>query len=436
MAMTYSPRATIETVEPILTVVTSALRMNISAGLRTRRRGYRGWTGAVNTDYDPLDPDTAAQPFAAYAALHGSGRVHYNPKRATWILSRLEDVRAALRDTYKINSSQGVTRMRMTAELVVVTDGEQHNRLRKQVQPAFTKGALDSWSEITDQLAEQLVSDVIADPGCDVVERLTIPMPMRLMAGILGVPDTDIADFRRWSENIVRIINFSLSPQGIVNAARSTRAVLELRGYLLRQMKRGHLKDSNTLLGQLLEHNTGGTLTDEQLFYITMLLMIAGNETTTNLLGAMFDTFAHQAEQFDMIRANPDVIPMAVEEHLRFSSPLQGIYRYTCADYQVGAVTIPAGSRVLLSFGAANRDPLAFDDPDTYRADRNPRSHVAFGYGAHLCIGAPLSRMEAQAVLRELVARVTRVTAVGPTTWSTDSSLRGPTQLPIRLETR
>lgn len=414
----------------------AAMQMNLAAAIRTRRRGYRGWVGAINTGYDPLDPATAAQPFAAYRALHRSGRVHYNPRRATWILNRLEDVRAALRDTDKVTSSQGVTRIRMAADLVVVTDGEQHSRLRKQVQPAFTKRALDSWREVTGKLATELVDDVLADPGCDVVAKLAIPMPLRLIAGILGIPGTDIADFRRWSQRSVQFVNFSATPNGLLRVAKATSAVIALRRYFLQQLGAGHLKDSGTVLGRLLEHNTDGSLTDDQLFYIAMLLLIAGNETTTNLLGGMFDTFACHPGQYDMIRSNPGLIPMAIEEQLRISSPIQNLYRYTCADYQVGEVTIPAGSRVLLSFGAANRDPLAFDDPDEYRADRNPRTHVAFGYGAHMCLGAPLARMEAEAVLRELVSKVSRITATGPTTWSTYSSLRGPVHLPIRLETR
>jgi cytochrome P450 len=124
---------------------------------------------------------------------------------------------------------------------------------------------------------------------------------------------------------------------------------------------------------------------------------------------------------------------MAVEEQLRISPPLQNVHRYTRADYHVGDVTIPKGSRILLSIGAANRDPLAFDHPDDYRADRDPRMHVAFGYGSHLCVGAPMARMEGQAVLRELVKQVSRISAAGPTTWSTSSALRGPTHLPIHL---
>jgi cytochrome P450 len=417
----------------MLSLLGTAARMNTSAAIRTHRRGYSGWTGAVNTDYDPLDPAVAAQPHAAYDALHRGGRVHYNPRRATWILPRLDDVRAALRDTDKVTSSHGVTRVRMQADVVVVTDGEQHSRLRKQVQPAFTKGALDSWRTIIDKLAAELVDDMITAGNCDAVQRLTMPMPLRAIASILGVPETDIAEFRRWSDKATQVLNFTPTPTGMADTARSMRALMALRSYFLKHLADGDLKGSGTVLGRLLEHNDENALSDDQLFYIAALLMIAGNETTTNLLGGMLQTYADQPDQYDMIRANPDLIPQAIEEHVRHTSPIQNLYRYTRADYQVGDVTIPSGSRLLLSFGAANRDPLAFDDPNTFRADRNPRSHVGFGYGPHLCLGAPLARMEAQAVLRELVDRVTRVETTGPTTWSTNSSLRGPTHLPVIL---
>ncbi|AFM16246.1 cytochrome P450 [Mycolicibacterium chubuense NBB4] len=419
----------------MLKPLTSAVQLNLAAAIKHRRLGYRGWCGAVNTAYDPLDPTTAAQPFAAYDALHRGGRVHYNPRRQTWILHRLDDVRAALRDTDQVTSSQGVTRIRMAADLVVVTDGEQHSRLRKQVQPAFTRKALDSWRAIIDDLAVELVDTMITQPGGDAVQNLAIPMPLRVIAAILGIPDTDIADFRRWSEDSVRLIDFTPTAKGVVNTTRALRAAVSLRRYFLRHLAAGDLKGSNTVLGRLLEHSTDGSLTDDQLFYIAILLLIAGNETTTNLLGGMVDTLARNPEQYDKIRADPDLIPMAVEEQLRYTSPIQNLHRYTRAPYQVGDVTIPSGSRLLLSFGAANRDPQAFDEPNSYRADRNPRMHVAFGYGAHMCLGAPLARMEAHAVLRELVSRVTRISVDGSTTWSTNSSLRGPTHLPVTLHT-
>lgn len=411
-----------------------AIRMNVAGAIRTRRRGFRGWTGAVNTDYDPLDPATAAQPHEAYRALHNGGRVHYNPRRATWILHRLEDVRAALRDTDYVTSSQGVTRMQIAADLVVVTDGEQHSRLRRQVQPAFTKRALDSWHGIVDKLAVELVDTMIANPGGDAVQLLTIPMPLRVIAAILGIPDSDVADFRRWSERSVQVIDFVPTPKGMLKVAKSFSGALALRRYFLQQLAAGHLKDSDTVLGRLIEHSTEGSLTDDQLFLIAILLLIAGNETTTNLLGGMLDTLANDPALFARLRAEPKLIPMAIEEQLRYTTPIQNLYRYTREDYRVGSVTIPKGARVLLSFGAANRDPLVFDDPDTYRVDRNPRMHVAFGYGAHMCLGAPLARLEAHAVLRELIDRVSQITPTAAATWSTNSSLRGPTLLPLALK--
>ncbi|OBI86766.1 cytochrome P450 [Mycobacterium asiaticum] len=429
MAITETARSVVDIFQPFV----SAVRLNAAAAIRTRRRGYAGWTGAVNTDYDPMDPVTAAQPFDAYRALHRSGRVHYNAKRATFILNRLADVKAALRDTEQVTSTQGVTRLKFSAPLAVLTDGEEHARLRKQVQPGFSKGAMDLWRGMTEKLAIELVSDVLAHPGCDVVQQLAIPMPIRLIAHILGVPECDVGEFRRWSEDAVRVMDFSLTARGLTGTARSMAAMTALRRYFLQQFSAGGLKDSSTVLGKLLEHNTDGSLTDKQLFLIAIHLLIAGNETTTNLLGGMFDTLARNPQQYDMIRADPDLIPMAVEEQLRITTPIQNLYRYTRADYRVGDVTIPNGSRILLSFGAANRDPLAFDNPDEYRADRNPRTHVAFGYGAHMCLGAPLARMEAQAVLRELVTHVSRISAVGKTIWSSHSSLRGPTHLPINL---
>ncbi|MED5810865.1 cytochrome P450 [Mycolicibacterium sp. 050232] len=419
--------------ETMLTPFMSAARLNAVAAVRTRTRGYRGWTGAVNTEYDPLDRATAAQPFGAYRDLHRSGRVHYNPRRSTWILSRHEDVRAALRDTDAVTSTEGVTRMKISGPVLVLTDGAEHARLRKQVQPGFSKGAMAGWQEMTDKLAAELVSDVLANPGCDVVQRLTIPMPMRMIAHILGIPDADVTQFRTWSEAGMHIVDFEPTRHGVVRSVKAVASLAQLQRYFMRQFASGGLKSSDTVLGRLLAHADDGSLTDSQLFYIAMLLLIAGNETTTNLLGGMFDTLARNPDQYELIRANPDLVPMAVEEHLRISTPIQNLYRYTRMDYQVGDVTIPRGSRILLSFAAANRDPLVFADPDEFRADRNPRNHIAFGYGAHMCVGAPLARMEAQAVLRELITRVATIAPAGEPTWSTNTSLRGPTHLPIRL---
>lgn len=413
-----------------------AVSMNVKAAVRVRRQGFGALTGAVITDYDPLDAATAAQPHAAYRRLHEGGRVHYCPKRSTWILHRHDDVRAALRSSEQITVAEGVTRMRFSLPLLIFTDGDRHTRMRKQVTPAFTRATLDSWRPLIDQLAHDLVADVVAHPGCDVVEKLTIPMPMQLIATLLGVPDGDIGQFRAWSEDAVQLLDFSPTPDGVAKSLKAVSAVAGLRRYFMKQFTSGGLTGSHTILGRLLAGNADGTISEAELFWFALLLLLAGNETTTNLLGGLFDTFAQHPDQFDMLAADPDLIPMAVEEQLRYSSPIQGLYRTAVADYRVGEVTIPAGSRVLLSFGAANRDPLAYEDPDDYQVDRNPKQHIAFGYGRHMCLGAQLARMEAHAVLRELTRQASSIQAAGPTTWTANSSLRGPARLPITLPPR
>jgi cytochrome P450 len=321
----------------------------------------------------------------------------------------------------------------MRAPLMVMTDGTQHAVLRKQVQPAFTKGAMASYREVVDALARELVGAVIDEPGSDVVARLAIPMPLLLIAKILGVPESDIADFRRWSERSVQIMDISANPRAVMRSIGSVAAANSLRRYFMRQLATGGLKGTGTVLGRLLEHSENEAITDDELFTVAILLLIAGNETTTNLLGGLFDTLASHPDQYALIRSRPELIPMAVEEQLRIASPIQNLYRYTVADYEVDGVHIPKGSRVLLSLGAANRDPLVFDEPDEFRADRNPREHLPFGYGTHLCVGAPLARMEGVAILRELTERVEAIDRVGATTWSTHGTLRGPTRLAVKL---
>jgi cytochrome P450 len=413
----------------VVSTLAGSVRANV-AGMGARR------PSRIDTDitaYDPLDAATAAQPHEAYRRLHAGGRVQYNPKRKVWILSRLDDVRAAARDNVKLSSADGPTLTRIRAPTLVSLDGEEHARQRRQVLPAFTKVALDSWRPIIDRLAAETVHEVLANPGCDMVQRLAIPMPVRLIAQLLGIPDTDVDDFRRWSEASVQITDFTLTPSGVRKLGGSVRGSWAMQRYFTRQFAAGGLKGSDTILGRLLAENEAGSLSDRGLFYFAMLLLLAGNETTTNLLGGMFDTLAAHPEQYDVLRANPDLVPMAVEELLRYLSPAQNVYRTALRDFQVGDATIPAGSRIMLSIGAANRDPRAFDEPDAFRVNRNPAQHITFGFGAHLCIGAQLTRMEAQAVLRELVTHVSRIAVVGAPEWSTNSLLRGPTRLAVRL---
>lgn len=394
------------------------------------------YAGIAETSFDPLDPATAANPYPGYAELLRGPRVHYNRKRSVFLLSRYEDVRAAARDEAMLTSAEGVTRSRTKLPVLLTMDPPRHTELRRKVQPAFARGALSSWQPTVDRLAAELVSDLLADPGSDVVERLAVPMPVRLIAHILGIPPEDEKFFRYWSNEAVRVANIQMTPKGLWQILPSLNATRHLHSYFSSRFRSGELLGSDSLLGRLVAITGEGELSRDELFYFALLLLLAGNETTTNLLSTVFLTLSENPDQFELIRRDPDtLVCSAVEEQLRYSSPVQGFYRTTKARYAVGNATIPSGARVALLWGAANRDPRQFDNPDAFRAARNP-SHVAFGSGIHLCLGAGLARMESRAVLRELVERVGRIDIVGTPKWTTNSSLRGLERMKVALAPR
>ena len=236
--------------------------------------------------------------------------MHYNPKRSVWILTRFDDVRTAARADTALSSADGVTRTKFSLPILITTDGERHAQMRRQILPAFTKAALDSWRPMIDRLAVELVGDVLDNPGCDAVQRLAVPMPMRLIAHMLGVPDTDVDEFRRWSEAAVQVTDLALTRRGVSKLAASVSGSRSIHRYFYRQFAVGGLKGSDTILGRLLAKNEDGTITEDELFYFANLLLLAGNETTTNLLGGMFDTLARNPDSYNRLRADHSLIPM------------------------------------------------------------------------------------------------------------------------------
>jgi cytochrome P450 len=392
--------------------------------------------GVQLTDFDPFDPVTAADPYPGYRQLLAGGPVHYNARRGIFMLSRHADVRAAARADDAMSSAEGVTLGRVELPVLLTSDRPAHTRMRKQVQPAFTRGALESWRPMVDRLARELVWKLMSKPDADVVATLAAPMPMRMIAHIMGVPASHEKAFRQWSNNTVHVANIDITPRGLMQLVPTLSGFRNLHAYFTDQLSAGSMLGADTVLGTLVEHAEDGQVSHEELFFFAVLLLLAGNETTTNLLSTLFLTLAERPDQFALLQDRPELIPSAIEEQLRYLSPIQSFFRTARTDYTVGEATIPAGARVLLIWGAANRDPREYDDPDTFRADRSPTGHLAFGSGVHLCLGAQLARMEAQAVLRELVERVDRIEITGRPVWSTNPNLRGLIRLNVRLTPR
>lgn len=416
-------------------MVARVLALTTAKMARSRLVGNHRSKHVQLTDFDPLDPKVAADPYPHYRALLAGERVHYNPKRDVYILSRYSDVRDAARNHDVLSSANGVTFSQGSPPFLPTSDQPAHTRMRKLLAPGFARGAMESWRPMVEHIAREVVGELLTKPIADVVPTVATPMTARTITNVLGVAGGDEADFRRLSNQAIRITDVNLSVSGLVSLGHGVTGFRRLRSLFTHRRDNGLLNYS-TILGQLAAHAEHGRLSDDELSLFAVLLMVAGFETSANMISTLFLTLADYPDQIQLLAKRPELIPSAIEEQLRFMSPVQNICRTTRADYSVGDAVIPAGSLVLLAWGAANRDPRQYDDPDVFRAERNPAGHLAFGSGIHSCPGTQLARMEGQAILREIVTNIDRIEVVEPPTWTTNTNLRGLARLRVAVTPR
>lgn len=416
-------------------MLAEVLALTAARKARSRLVGNHDPKHVQITDFDPGNLAIARDPYPHYRELLAGERVKYNPKRDIYILSRYSDVREAARNHDVLSSARGVTISRLWLPFLPTSDPPAHTRMRKQLAPGMARNALERWRPMVDQLARELVGQLLTQTPADVVATVAAPMPMRIITNALGVAGPDEDTFRRLCSQVARFANVKLSLSGLVSLVQSVTGFWRLRGICTHRLDSGQLSEC-TILGQLAAHAEHGRLSDDELFLFTVLLLVAGYETTANMISTLFLTLADYPDQLGLLAKRPDLIPSAIEEHLRFMSPVQNMCRTTRVDYPVGKTVIPAGSCVLLAFGAANRDPRQYDDPDVFRADRNPSGHLAFGSGIHSCPGTRLARMEGQAVLREIVNNIDRIEVVGPPTWTTNANVLGLNLLRVSVTPR
>jgi beta-dihydromenaquinone-9 omega-hydroxylase len=410
---------------------------DVRAGVRSRRRA-RGrphadpGPGVRLTGFDPLSTEVIADPYPWYERLLAGPRVHYNPRRRLWILCRHEDVRAAAHAHGELSSAEGVTFVRRPLPMLLTIDRPEHARLRRVVARHFTHDALARRRPAIEEIAERAIERAMGRERCDAVSELAAPVPVEVIAEILGVPRADRGRFRRWSDQIV--IGFNLAPG---NLARTTASVLpaifRLHAYFDAVFAARRAAPADDLISHLARSSAEGRLSAEELFWFALLLLVAGNETTTNLIGTMLLTLADLPDVHERVRDQPALLPAAVEESLRLHSPIQSLYRTAIGPYPVGEATVPAGERVLLLFAAANRDPRRYAQPGSFDLDRDCADHLAFGAGIHFCLGAHLARLEASAVLRRVLARARRIELTGEPVWTRNPALRGLQRLPVRF---
>lgn len=320
--------------------------------------------------------------------------------------------------------------------LMLNSDPPRHTRLRSLVSQAFTPRMVEQLEPRIREVARELLAPALEAGECDLVAALAYPLPVIVIAEILGIPPGDRAKFKEWSDEAVASLGTGLQGSG-----RQLRAEVfeEMRDYFTRMTEERRQRPRNDLISGLVQaEQDGERLTFTDLLQMLILLLVAGNETTTNLISNAMLSFLEHPGELAKVEAEPGLIPSALEEVLRFNSPVQATARRPTREVELRGKTIPANMPTLVWLAAANRDPGQFPEPLRFDVTRSPNRHLAFGLGIHFCLGAPLARLEARVAYEELLARATGFerTTTGPLPRVPTFFMRGVLELPLAFRRR
>jgi cytochrome P450 len=373
-------------------------------------------------------------PFPLYALMRRVAPVFRNRRHDFWMLFDFESVKRALHD-HEAFSSRAAPPGDQPLDWLIFQDPPLHTKLRGIIMRTFTPRAIAALEPRIRDLSRELLEPAIARGAMDVAADFAVPLPLMVIAEMLGIPAGERDPLKRWSEAILGLseaVAGGETARRVGGAFRDAKA--EMRPCVLRWLVARRSDPKDDLLTRLVEAEVDGErLTDEDILGFFQLLLLAGSETTTNLIGSAVLCLAEYPGQLARLRAAPDLLESAIEEVLRFRSPVQMVFRQTRREVELRGRTIPVGKLVLAMNGSANRDPRQFRDPGRFDVTRDPNGHIAFGHGIHFCIGAPLARLEARVALQDFLSRVPRFRVDGAWEPRKAFHVHGPSHLPIRL---
>jgi pimeloyl-[acyl-carrier protein] synthase len=391
--------------------------------------------------FNPMDPAFVADPYPTYRRLRAEDPVHHSPM-GFWVLTRYEDVVAALRDPRLAKEAiAAFVAARFGAPVPAMglsmldRDPPDHTRLRSLVSKAFTPRVVDGLRPRVQQIVDGLL-DGVRDAGTmDLIEEFAYPIPVNVICEMLGVPVEDHERFKGWSLDIARGLDSILLPADSEVPKRSAAARTGLADYFRELIARRRAAPRADLLsGLIAAEEAGDKLSENELLATCILLLIAGHETTVNLIGNGTLALLRHPDQLRRLRDNPALIGSAIEELLRFDGPVQRTARIPSEDVVIDGRKIAKGEMVMPFIGAADRDPAQFPEPDRLDIGRTDNRHIAFGWGIHFCLGAPLARVEGQIALNTLVERFPQLALATETPEFRESlTLRGLKSLPVKF---
>jgi cytochrome P450 len=401
-------------------------------------------------DFNPFLPAFRRDPYPAYRALRTKHRVYRSRFLAgTYLLPRYDDIVAVLGDPrFSVDRQEADVFKRLQPfrdlsprfveaiqSTLLMSDPPAHTRLRRLVNKAFTPRVVEGLRGRVQGLVDELLDVVAARGEMELIRDLAYPLPVIVIAELLGIPSEDRERIKHWSDTLAALLD---PLQAVDGFAPTDRAHDEIRTYMRPIFLARRTEPRDDLISALVAvEDQGQTLAETELLSLTMLILGAGHETTTNLIAnAVLALLRHPGERH-RLQDDPALIGSAVEEFLRYDSPVQLTDRVATVDCEIAGQSIRKGSVVALMLGAANRDPGHFGDPDRLDIGRRDNHHLSFGYGAHFCLGAALARLETQIAITTLLRRLPDLDGDrAPTEWKRSMVLRGPTSLKLRFTPR
>jgi pimeloyl-[acyl-carrier protein] synthase len=394
-----------------------------------------------------LAPENLSDPHCLYRGLREYDPVHWDPYLHAWVVTTYAEAVEVLMHFSADRTPQRsyleqkalsslLPFAEMMSDQMMFMDGARHATLRSLCSAVFTPRKVQELRSEIEAIANGLIDPFIESGQIDMVADFASPLPAIITAKLLGVPPEDHAQLHAWVLDLAELLgNYQQHPDRIPTIVRSLQ---ELRSYLCQQMKILETRPRDGLLYSLMTVDVDGQkLSSEEVLANTIITLIGGHETTTNLIASGFLTLLQNPDAFAQLQRDPGIVASAVEELLRFESPVQHTARIALTDVELGGKLIRRGSKVVAVLAAANRDPVRFPDPDRLNLLREDNRHLAFGWAAHFCFGAPLARLEGQIAFNVLLRRLSN-SSLGSQRleWRQNAGLRGLVALPVRFEAR